>query len=970
MQGNTELRMKKYFILLFAILSTYSLYSQYYISGQDPASTRWRQINTENFQVIYPANFEQKAKHVTSMLEEVYKYGGKTLNHAPRKISVILHTQTVSSNGFVAWAPSRMELFTTPHQEIYAQDWLEQLVIHEFRHVVQIDKVWSELPFLLKAILGQQSAALTLGAYVPFWFLEGDAVVAETALSNTGRGRVPSFEMGLRAQVMEKGIYSYDKAYMGSFKDYIPNRYQLGYQLVAGAREKYGADLWGDVLSNVAKKPLSIVPFDKSLNKRTGGDKIGLYKEIFNDLKNKWQLQDESIAKTAFKTVSTKSKLFSDYRYPYYINDSTVFALKSAINDISRFVSITPKGQESVLFTPGDWFRESVSFSGNTIYWIERKHDIRWEHREFSLLRSYNINSGKLSKNRFRDKIYAPALSPDGKHIAAVKVSGNNRYTIAIISPETFDIITEISTQENYFIITPVWSENSDIIYAIAQGINGKALMEINPKTSESKILLPFSFNEIKRPVQKGNFIYYSNSQSGIDNIFALDLQSGTVYQITSSRFGASDVQLSSDGKKLVYCDYTSDGFRIVETERNRANWKKVTQPVTPKYNLAENISQQENNVIEFDTIDSPKYISKPYSKPLNLFNFHSWAPADINYNDNEINPGFSLQSQNKLSTAITQLGYRYSNTTETGKWYAKMQYLGFFPVLEFNTEFGKGKSHYFQITNYQNEQGEIVSSDTNKVSYTWNEFNVDFGVKIPLNLTHGKWFRLLQPEADIEFLKYWHDSSSPKEAFEGNIIPLSYRLYFHNILKRSQRDLQPQWGQILDLNYRHSLLGDIDMGNIVSAEGVLYTPGFLKHHGIKIYAGVQKKEKAETSFSDIILYPRGYNTILNNKLTTLRNDYILPLFYPDWNIGRWIYFRRFNLKLFYDYGWANAQVGNSDDTYYMKYRFSSMGTELTTDCNFLRFLAPALIGGRVIYMENLNDFRFEFIFSVNFSSL
>src|SRR5680860_1761902 len=114
---------------------------QYFQTGQDPASIKWRQINTPNFQLIYPDYYELQAQKLGYILEKVYKYGSYSLNHSPEKISVILHTQTVKSNGLVAWAPKRAEFYTTPHQDIYPQDWLEQLALHEFRHVVQVDKL-------------------------------------------------------------------------------------------------------------------------------------------------------------------------------------------------------------------------------------------------------------------------------------------------------------------------------------------------------------------------------------------------------------------------------------------------------------------------------------------------------------------------------------------------------------------------------------------------------------------------------------------------------------------------------------------------------------------------------------------------------------------------------------------------------------------------------------------------------------
>ncbi|HKL33490.1 MAG TPA: hypothetical protein VJ919_13195, partial [Tangfeifania sp.] len=220
--------MKKSIVLFLLIIAVKFLFAQYFQTGQDPASINWRQLSTNNFQLIYPDYYEEQAQELAAKLEKVYEYGSYSLNHKPRKISVILHTQTVVSNGLVGWAPKRAEFYTTPHQSIYPQDWLEQLVLHEFRHVVQIDKINNLIPGLIKAILGEQGTALIFGAYLPWWFIEGDAVVTETALSKHGRGRFPSFLMEHQAQVVQKDVFTYDKAYFGSYRDFVPNHYKLG----------------------------------------------------------------------------------------------------------------------------------------------------------------------------------------------------------------------------------------------------------------------------------------------------------------------------------------------------------------------------------------------------------------------------------------------------------------------------------------------------------------------------------------------------------------------------------------------------------------------------------------------------------------------------------------------------------------------------------------------------------------------
>src|SRR5690554_1519338 len=214
--------MIKLLLIIAVILSVLAVEAQYFSTGQDPSSIRWRQINNRNFRLIYPDYYENQAKVLAGKLDAAYPYTSFTLKHNPGKIPVVLHTQTVQSNGLVAWAPSRAEFYTTPHQGIYPQDWMEQLTLHELRHVVQVDKIKSKLPRWINYLLGEQGTALAFGAHIPWWLIEGDAVITETTLSSFGRGRQPEFLMEHWAQVVEKGVFTYDKAFLKSYKDFVP----------------------------------------------------------------------------------------------------------------------------------------------------------------------------------------------------------------------------------------------------------------------------------------------------------------------------------------------------------------------------------------------------------------------------------------------------------------------------------------------------------------------------------------------------------------------------------------------------------------------------------------------------------------------------------------------------------------------------------------------------------------------------
>ncbi len=953
-------------LILLLLLVPVGLRAQYYLVGQDPASIKWKQINTENFQVVYPSDFELNAQRLTKILEGVYRHAGKTLNHQSRKISVIIHNQTVRSNGFAAWAPARVEMYTAPDQSSYAQDWLEQLAIHEFRHVVQIDKIGEELPKIFKIILGEQAATIAIGAYLPFWFLEGDAVATETALSNSGRGRLPSFEMELRAQVQEKGTYSYDKAYLGSYKDYIPDYYQLGYQLVAYGRARYGANIWGDVLHHVARNPLSFNAFSKGLYKATGKRPEELYRESMIRLEDSGKIGEENSHFSEKQFIRKSKQVYTSYSFPHYFNDSLFFSLKSSINDIPRFVLTDRLGNEKRLLTPGDISDESLTFSQGQVIWVETKPDLRWTHRESSLLRILNINNGKLWEKAYREKLYVPQLSPDGKTILAVENSPSNQCFLVFISAENGEITDKLAVPENHLILTPSWSEDGQSIVAVAMGPEGKALIQMNAKTADIKYLTPFSTVEIRKPVQFSDFVCFTSNFDGLDNGYALDLKDKQLFQITDSQYGIKDLQVKALGDEFLYSEYSSDGFQLVCQQNNEDLWIQKNWNNRAVYPLADELSKQEGRILLSSSDDSSFYQSKAYSK-WNLWNFHSWSPVYVDADETDIQPGFSLMSQNKLSTAVTELGYKYSTSEETGTWIANFQYLGLYPILDFNAEYGKRKSHFLQVTNYENQSGMVVRSDTSLIQFSYNQLRVNGGIKIPIDLTHGKMYRLLQPEFQVEYLNIRQHSNLPSGLFRGTIIPFSYRFYAHNLLRQGHRDLQPRFGQVLDFQYRHTPTGNRNLGSIYSLASVFYFPGLAKNQGIRLYSAIQQKSEDNNQFSDLILYPRGFQPILNNQMMTLRSDYHFPIGYPDYRMGGFLYMKRISARLFYDR--ARIRVPLLDQQKSVIAHQNSVGGELNFDCHFFRFIAPVKIGFRESYLINQKRFNFEMLFSVSFSN-
>ncbi len=941
------------------------LFGQYYNLGQDPASLKWRQIVTPEFRIIYPETFELKAQKMVPSLSTIFERGSKSLDFKPKRVPVILHNNTIVPNALTVWAPKRIELYTCPPQDLYAQDWLQQLMIHEYRHVVQLDRTNQGFTKALSWVLGEQAAIAVNGLYVPSWFMEGDAVCAETVLSQSGRGRIPAFEMPLRAQSMQKGAYSYDKAVFGSYKTFVPNQYTLGYALVANVRRKYGYQAWVTALDKVAQKPYMLTPFNRGLKQATGFRKELLYRTTMNEMDSLWNYQRDHTTLTKFNQLTAISaKGYTNFKNPEYLNNKSVIALQTSLGDVASFVSIEPDGDIHKITTPG--FLSSDLFSviaipGNVnhdsatvdqslgqnylLAYTETINDPRWEHRKYSVPFIYDSRTGKTREISRKSRYFAPAFSPDGKSLLVVKVDTDNRSSVLELDVQTGNVINTFITSDSIHYLTPSWSADGSMIVFVKLDSKGKSIDVFSIKDRVISTVVQPSFTEISSPVFAGDYILFTGSFSGIDNIYAVNRMNRTVFQVTSSEFGASNARLSPDHSKIVYSNYTSDGFGLVETEYKPENWVKLDEVVDYSPSLYKYLVKEEEAIkdsyIKYDT----SYTSQPYKKAAHIFNFHSWAPAYINYLAGENGTGISFMSQNDLSTATTVVGYKYDIAENTGKFTLDFNWLGWYPIIDFNASYG-GRAAY-------------TGGDTS-VQYHFNETIISGGLTLPLIFTGGKYYKGIRLKAHTSLYSITNNTSPRENKLTGTIHSLDYSFYAYRFIKQSYKDLYPRWGQVISGSFRHSPFGDNDLGSIASAAARLYFPGFIKHHAIRIDLNIQERVTGKYQYSNQVVLPRGYVMVNEKTLSLVAVNYKFPFAYPDFSLGPLAYIKRLKANLFFDNG-----IGVTHGT---SRKLQSTGIELSSDIHFLRFVFPVDIGFRAGYRPIEKQSFVDFLFSVNLS--
>ncbi|PKQ64376.1 hypothetical protein BZG02_06045 [Labilibaculum filiforme] len=1003
--------------VFFFLITTYKFANaQYFSDGQDPASIRWKQINTNEFQIIFPADYEEKAKYMAAIFQDLLQKSGKDLNHKPKKFSVVVHTQSATSNGMVAWAPKRVEIYNTSSPDNDAQLWIDQVVMHEYRHVLQLDKLEQGFTRFLNYVFGQQATAVSVGLYLPAWFLEGDAVCSETALSESGRGRLPFFEQELRAQLVEKGNYSYDKAINGSYQDYATDRYKLGYYLVGKGRVNYGDLLWNNTLNQVARNPLGISPFSKGLNKgmkenrdavfnslsekqkeilakgvkvepinwtevkekNTRADgKLMLYYDTMKQLQWEWSVQDAELKLTNFEPLANREKIYTNKRFPHLNESGEVIVLKEGLADAAYFELISKEGKEEKIFVPGYDFNTGFDYQNGMLIWSERKEHLRWEKADKSVLVIYDTNTKQRSRIKNDNALFAPAFSDDGKQIVAVETDNVGDNKLVIINRETKKVVQRISLGKEEFALSPKWDSKNTIVYILLNR-KGKHLVSIDLNSEKRTSLFAFGKNELSQIELSKSYIFFTASFTGIDNVFAFDKSNKKIYQVTSSRFGARDAHVN--GNQLYYSNYTSDGYVPVKTISQADNWKEWDGNYTV-FPLAESLSEQLDEKMVPDTTNLDRFQVKKYSKLAHLFNFHSWAPAFIDGLEQEFDVGISVASQNKLSTLLTTVGYKKEEGYENGQFYVNLSYQGMFPIFDSKLTVGKKETQFASLA----DRIAPVQVDTILVHRSLNQWEWENSVKFPFDISSGKYSTRITPKLTYSLIKLADMKYTALATTQTNPLGLGeydfgvtdftqeimeYQLFAYNIAKSAPRDVQYQWAQVLEFNYRHTPFGDSKLGETWSTEGHLYFPGLVKHHGIKLYGGYQNRSSYNSRFSNMIKSPRGMSDIYGEDIITTGLDYALPLFYPDWNIGPLAYFKRVKLNAFVDFGYQKGRFMDKNNNFNnYKDDYTSVGAELSTDLHLLRFSAPFNLGIRVGYEDQTENMFADFLISFNLSS-
>jgi hypothetical protein len=927
------------YILIINLLTALSLTlisvpvkAQIFNSDQNPLSVKWRQISASGFRIIYPGELEQEAQRMANTLAYIYPHVGASLRREKAAIPLLLQNRGVIANGFVQLAPKKSEFFTTPPQQFDSQDWLNNLAVHELRHIAQFDKLTGGKahPF------PEDVYFAWFGASVPLWFFEGDAVSIETALTNAGRGRQPSWIMPYRANLLEGKNYSYSKINFGSSKDITPGYYQYGYLNVSNIKTQFGKDIFDSVLTDIRHRPLRLYPFSNSLKKYTGLGTKKWFRQTTELLKTKWENQAATSSENQGATSSSntyaplnkQSNFATNYFLPVKLPDGKILALKQSKSETAHFVLINQDKKEQRLFSIAYQEQPWFSYANNTITWDEVRYDPRYRQRSYSVICTYNLATRKKTSITSKTRFFSPSLSADAKKVVAVQIDLSNQSNLVELDASTGKMLTTLPNPENLILQTPSYDASGKLITYISVSEKGKALWVTNGAVKNDKIIAE-SQQQLSRPIYLNRGIAFNAHYSGIDNIYHLDTASKKVSALSASKYGAFNAS-PTNSKEVLFNDYQVTGYQIAQTtlDTQLLNTRE-TSDSSSFVNFGTTTQNQESSGNVFANIPTDTFESKPYNSLGNIFNVHSLNPSI----ENEYMGGLQLVSNNLLNTFDSFAGVDYHRDLNRFEYSTGFSMKAFYPILSATYRNRPRRTFYTQ--NRIAKQGD------------WRENNVQLQASLPLTINSFNDTYSVSLNTLTSYTQRYQMENLPSSFIKTLNFPLEYNVSFTHSTRQAERDIAPRWAQILRVSYLHQPFDNKLIGGLFAAEGFLYFPGLARNHSFLANFNWQNSWGIRR-FDREINSVYGYNNILAKSQleNTLLFNYRFPIVFPDLEIGPLAYVRNLRASLFCHYENIGTETNLSEPKTY--------GFELRSNMNVLRYQPNVELGGRVVFVNKI----------------
>ena len=619
--------MKKLVLFIVIFCSTFAF------ARESRAFQRHRTFETQNFIIHHEQNLERPAAEIATILERIHLlFRDKYSITLPSKTNVLV-ANSAFSGGWALALQNTIGIYVNEFDWNMrgSSNWLENVVIHEYSHVVSIATSFKMPHWMPYFQIGKFShpnekntaeiMTILPSEILPPWFFEGiaqfDSYSAHFDNPDLDGERWDSHrDMILRTLALSDSLLSWDRmsVFTGRGDDF-EKVYNHGFSLIRYIAYTYGEDKIAAILRESSR--FGRLVFDNSIRAVLGISGRQLYEDWKQHLKRQYALQVAGLGE-----ITEAQKLTPvgfDNFLPRFSNDDTrIFFLSNgeresffqmlheydliaAQNDTTK----TTDGENPEktddnaknhirLAAPHVNRAYSLDTNNNAVFMSAASLRSRLPHNRgggFVFDIHKTALPGDTTKRAMRESINSseqltfmqnflnPVFSPCGQKIAAVAHEYDRHFLIiGNIDGSDFEVVYPQKNDETSAIRTIYsldWSSDGE---NIAMSYIDRDFRKIGIFNTATKTFRTISDNTSDdrdpRFSRDGKTLYFASDRTGIFNIFRKI--GDEVEQLTNVIGGAFTPDVNSQEDLLVFASYTSDGFKIFKTE--------ISPPKTRKF--------------------------------------------------------------------------------------------------------------------------------------------------------------------------------------------------------------------------------------------------------------------------------------------------------------------------------------------------------------------------------------------------
>jgi len=859
-------------LLSLLILTPISLHSQ---SSPFAPGIPWRVIEAGQTSLIYPAPQEEVAQELARKNLLLEDHLGKTLNSSLAfNWPIILNPDSLITNGYVTVAPFRSEWYGLPMLEgDQTLPWYDLLAIHEGRHMYQIEGARRGLGAMAYLLYGQIGLGALGVINFPRWATEGDAVVTETLFSQSGRGRSPSFEMSQRAILLEGEPYSYDKAYLGSFEDYLPDHYTLGYFISTKMRRSYGTDNFQKLIKATPWLPFLTYSMDVASFFTINRTPADLYQESMAELTRLYREIDSTRNPLQGESLTPPPPLWTSYSHTVPAGDF-LYSLKYTYGRTRDLIRIGPDQEEEILESPftGEGTLDVYLEEGNPLVLTTiSSTDPFYDKKSYSDILLIDLTTGEKEPITTKGRYFYPRFLGKTKRIIALywEVYGSFQYHIL---NEHGEVLEVLDNPDNQTLFAPVPHPDGDKVAFIRQKGGRRQMVLRNLSNGSERILRESPTEGFRQLAWKGEDLLYSSPYSGIDNIYQIQVETGEVRQLTDQRLGAFYPR--SQGENLIFSNY-----------RDTKGYQLIKSPFPPGQPLDEvNLVRTEYFAPLLETETKPNLNQLPESKPFPSRKFSSWKTGIIPHSWGIV-PG--IHTSEDLGFQITGADVLQNYNWALGS-FLDPQNQGWGTALDFTLQ---STPVNLRSHSYQWERTYLDEK--------WTEWGTQVSLQLPLYLSRGS----TSIQGSLELIG--GGRSIPDAPYSNSLYWGSLLNWYHQKAAGFRR-LYPRKGFSLAGGFLIDSPRYEEDRRVVFGQGTLYLPFLLPDASLRLSGGGESHIYTDRPLQNFLEKPYGdaYGVTPEERFQ-FRAQIDTPLGHPDVNLLGALYFKRLSGGLF-------TQVHNS----------------------------------------------------------